>query len=79
MERSKTKKAASIRDAVRQVWKRRQLTVRKKTKRDDPDKMPSYGTQPLGRSDDAASQGRQDNDFEIPQATQSPVLFPFPS
>jgi hypothetical protein len=70
MERSKTKKAASIRDAVRQVWKRRQLTVRKKTKRDDPDKMPSSGTQPLGRGDDAASQGRQDNDFETPQATQ---------
>jgi hypothetical protein len=32
----------------------------------------------LGRSDDAASQRRQDNDFEAPQATQSAVLFPFP-
>ena len=52
---------------------------KKKTKRGDPDKMPSYGTQPLGRGDDAASQGRQDDDFETPQATQSAVLFPFPN
>ena len=27
--------------------------------------------------DDVASQGRQDNDFEAPQATQTAVLFPF--
>jgi hypothetical protein len=55
------------------------LTFKKKTKRGDPDKMPSYGTQPLGRGDDAACQGRQDDDFETPQATQSAVLFPFPN
>jgi hypothetical protein len=35
-------------------------------------------TQASSGSDDAASQGRQDNDFEAPQATQSAVLFPFP-
>jgi len=40
--------------------------------------MPSFNTQPLSGSDDAASQGRQDNDFEAPQASQSAVLFPFP-
>ena len=49
-----------------------------KGRRGDPDKMPPYGTQPLGRGDDAASQRQQDNDFEAPQATQSAVYFPFP-
>jgi hypothetical protein len=46
--------------------------------RGEPDKIPSFGTQQLSGSDDAASQGRQDNDFEAPQAAQSAVLFPFP-
>src|SRR6202035_1678600 len=42
--RSKTKRANSFRDAIRHVWKRRSFTFKKKTKRGDPDKMPSYGT-----------------------------------
>jgi len=79
MERSKTKRAASFSGAARHVWKRRSFPFKKKTKRGGPNKMPSYGTQPLGRGDDAASQGRQDDDFETPQATQSAVLFPFPN
>jgi hypothetical protein len=78
MERSKTKRATSFKDAARHVWKRRSFGFKRKGKRRHPDKMPSFGTQPLSGSDDAASQGRQDNDFETPQATQSAVLFPFP-
>jgi hypothetical protein len=77
--RSKTKRANSFGDAIRHVWKSRSFTFKKKTKRGDPDKMPSYGTQPLGRGDDAASQRRQDDDFETPHATQSAALFPFPN
>jgi hypothetical protein len=60
------------------VWKKPSFAFKRKRQRRDPDKMPSSGTQPLGAGDDAASQGRQDNDFEAPQATQSAVLFPFP-
>ena len=54
------------------MWKRRSFGFKRK-KRDD---MLSFGTQPMSGSDDAASQGRQNNDFEAPQATQSGVLFP---
>ena len=60
------------------VWKKRSFAFKRKGQRRDPDITPSFGTQPLSGSDDAASQGRQDNDFEAPQATQSAVLFPFP-
>jgi hypothetical protein len=60
------------------VWKKRSFAFERKKQRGDPDKMPSFGTQPLSGSDDAASQGRQDNDFEAPRATQSAVSFPFP-
>jgi hypothetical protein len=63
-EASKTKRAVSIRKAIRHIWKKRASTFRTKRRRGDPDKMPSFGTQPLSGSDDAASQGRQDNDFE---------------
>jgi hypothetical protein len=73
--RSKTKRPTSLRGAYRNVWKRRSFGFKIKKQRDD---MPSFGTQPLSGNDDAASQGRQDNDFEAPQATQSAVLFPFP-
>ena len=73
--RSKTKRATSFTDAIRHVWKRRSFAFKRKGKRGD---MPSFGTQPLSGSDDAASQGRQDNDLEAPQASQSAVLFPFP-
>jgi hypothetical protein len=38
----------------------------------------SFGIQLSSGSDDAASQGRQDNDLEAPKASQSAVLFPFP-
>jgi hypothetical protein len=59
---------------------KRSFAFKRKGQRRDPDKMPSFGTRPLSGSDDAASQGRQDqdNDFEAPLATQSAVLFPFP-
>jgi hypothetical protein len=73
--RPKTKRTTSLRDAYRRLWKRRSFGFKRKGRRGD---MPSFGTQPLSGSDDAASQGRQDNDFEAPQATQSAVLFPFP-
>ena len=63
---------------VRHVWKKRSFAFKRKGQRRDPDITPLFGTQPLSGSDDAASQGRQDNDFEAPQATQSAVLFPFP-
>ena len=59
----------------RRLWKRRSFPFKRKGQRGD---MPSFGTQPLSGSDDAASQGRQDNDFEAPQAAQSAVLFPLP-
>jgi hypothetical protein len=76
--RSKTKRPTSVRDAIRHLWKKRSFAFKRKVQRRDPDKRPSFGTQPLSGSDDAASQGRQDNDFEAPQAIQSGVLFPFP-
>jgi hypothetical protein len=76
--RSKTKRATSLRGAYHNGWRRRSFAFKRKGKLGDPDKTPSFGTQPLSGSDDAAFQGRQDNDFEAPQATQSAVLFPFP-
>jgi hypothetical protein len=76
--RPKTKRATSFRDAIRHVWKKRSFAFKRKGQRGDPDKMPSFG-QPLSGSDDAASQGQQDDDCETPQATQSAVLFPFPN
>jgi hypothetical protein len=42
---------------------------KQKGRRGDPDKIPSFGTQPLSAGDDAASQGQQDNEFEAPQAS----------
>jgi hypothetical protein len=56
---SKTKRATSFRDAARHVWKKRPIIVRRKTKRDNPDKMPSVG-QPVCGDDGAVSQGQQD-------------------
>jgi hypothetical protein len=76
--RSKTKKVTSLRGAYHNGWKKRSFPFKRKGRRGEPDKIPSSGSQPLGAGDDAASQGRQDNDFEAPQATQSAVLFPFP-
>src|SRR6476659_6946510 len=73
--RSKTKRTASLRGVYRNASKRRSFPFKRKGQRGD---MPSFNTQPLSGSDDAASQGRQDNDFEAPQASQSAVLFPFP-
>jgi hypothetical protein len=78
MDHQKLKRADSIRKAIRHIWKKRVSTFRTKRKRGEPDKIPSFGTQPLSGSDDAASHAPQDNDFEAPQATQSAVLFPFP-
>ena len=75
--RSKIKRSTSFRDAVRHVRKRRPFGIRRKGQRGDLHTSPPSGTQPLGAGDDAASQGRQDNDFEAPQITQSAVLFPF--
>ena len=46
-----------IRDAARRVLKRRPITFRRKSKRGDPDRIPSAGSQPLDGSDDAASEG----------------------
>jgi hypothetical protein len=76
---SKTKRATSFRDPIHHVWKKRSFAFKRKGQRRDPDITPSFGTQPLSGNDDAASHGRQDNDFEAPQATQSAVLFPFPN
>jgi hypothetical protein len=69
---SKAKRTTSLRDVTRRVWKKRSFPFKRKGQRGD---MPSFNTQPLSGSDDAASQGRQDNDFEAPQASQSAVLF----
>jgi hypothetical protein len=66
--RSKTKRATSLKDALRHVWKERSFAFKRKGQRRDPDKTPSFGTQPTSGRDDAASQGRQENDFEAPQA-----------
>jgi hypothetical protein len=76
--RPKTKKTTSLRSAYHNGWKKRSFGFKRKGRRGDPDKIPSFGTQPLSAGDDAASQGQQDNDFEAPQASQSAVLFPFP-
>jgi hypothetical protein len=72
MEWSKTKRATSLRGAG---WKQRSFPFKRKGRRGD---VPSSGTRPLRAGDDAASQGRQDNDFETPQVTETAVLFPFP-
>jgi predicted NBD/HSP70 family sugar kinase len=77
--RSKSKRATLSKDAIRHVWKRRPFGFKRKGQRGDLHTGPSSGTQPLGAGDDASSQGRQDNDFEAPQATQSSVLFPLPN
>jgi hypothetical protein len=75
----KTKRATLSKDAIRHVWKRRPFGFKRKGQRGDLHTGPSSGSQPLGAGDDAASQGRQDNDFEAPQVTQSVVLFPLPN
>ena len=55
--RSKTKRATLSRDAIRHVRKKRSFLFKRIGRRGDPDKMPSYGTRPWGRGDDAASRG----------------------
>jgi hypothetical protein len=79
MERSKTKRATSFRDAARHVWKRRSFPFKRKTQRGDLHTSPSAGNQPVAGDDAAASQGQQSNDVQSPQATQSSGLFPFPN